>query len=84
MKATGVDQSSKFQLKRLAAEGYTAEEISSMIQVEEKSVKSWMKHLGFGPQVVVDPVPLDENFNDEADKEFFAKVAKKKSKSKEE
>ena len=51
MKAQGVDRTSKFRLIKLADEGYTAEEISSMIQVEEKSVKGWMKHLGYPKKV---------------------------------
>ena len=64
MKAAGVDYNSKNQLKKLAAEGYTAEEISSMIQVKEESVKSWMEYLGF-------------NKKPEEKKETKAKVAKK-------
>ncbi len=44
MKATGVDFSSKNKIRALQTEGYTAEEISSIIQVEEKCVQNWMDH----------------------------------------
>lgn len=49
MKATGVDYSSKIRLKKLAEEGYSAEEISSDIQVKIESVESWMKYFDFDP-----------------------------------
>jgi len=44
MKATGVNNYTKAQLRDLMAKGYDAEEISSMIQVEVKAVKNWMNH----------------------------------------
>lgn len=44
MKAAGVNNNTKAQLKKLMAEGYDAEEISHMIQVEEVSVKAWMNY----------------------------------------
>ena len=52
MKAKGVDYNSKNKLISLAKEGYTAEEISSMIQVDEDCVKGWMKYLKLDNEVV--------------------------------
>ncbi len=71
MKATGVNSHTRAQLKSLMEEGYTAEEISSMIQVEESVCKNWMKH--FAPEVEVEA---------EVEKKPKAKVSKKKSSSK--
>lgn len=71
MKAKGVDFSSKNKLIELAKEGYTAEEISSMIQVEEESVKSWMKYLKLGEKKVT------KESVKKAVKKVVKKVAKK-------
>lgn len=44
MKAKGVNYNTKNKLRALQAEGYTAEEISSDIQVDEEVVQGWMDH----------------------------------------
>jgi len=66
MKATGVNSHTKKQLRELQAEGYSAEEISSMIQVEEKAVANWMRH--FVPEEVIsvgEQAPTMSNSKDE-------------------
>ena len=61
MKATGVTNYTKAKLKSLMVEGYTAEEISSMIQVEEKAVRNWMEH--FSKEVKSEGVTLPQMSN---------------------
>jgi transposase len=56
MKATGVNNYTKSQLKKLTAEGYTAEEISRQIQVEQKAVENWMDF--FSPEVAPEVEPV--------------------------
>lgn len=65
MKATGVNNHTKKRLKELMAEGYNPGEISSMIQVEEKSVENWMRH--FAPELfpVDDEMITMDNSKDE-------------------
>lgn len=58
MKATGVNSYTKGKLKALMAEGYNAEEISDMTQVEVKSVRNWMEH--FADKVKVEEKKEDK------------------------
>jgi transposase len=70
MKATGVNNHTKAQLKELMATGYDAEEISSMIQVEQSAVENWMK--SFSKEVKAEGVTLPQMSNSRTEIYEFA------------
>ncbi len=69
MKARGANFVDRNRIKHLAEEGYTADEISDIVRVEEKCVKGFMKSFGF-EEKAPEPEPVK--------KKVKKKVAKKK------